>query len=105
MRMEVFLRDIYFDLWIIINHGKVTPTNVDSDENKIIKKEEEYDLEDHQTIQQNSKGKDLLCKILLRSVLYKVSSCISAHDIWRTFESDFVNENIEVALMTIEESH
>ncbi|XP_070046370.1 uncharacterized protein [Nicotiana tomentosiformis] len=89
MRMEVFLRYIDFDLWIIVNHKSITPTKVDSDGNKSIKREEEYDAEDRQMIQQNSKAKDLLYKSLPRSVLYKVSSCISAHDIWRTLESDF----------------
>nr|XP_009624030.1 uncharacterized protein LOC104115153 [Nicotiana tomentosiformis] len=41
---------------------------------------------------------------LSRNTLLRVSSCISAHDIWRTLKTDFGNENIEVALMAIEES-
>nr|XP_033515916.1 uncharacterized protein LOC117280321 [Nicotiana tomentosiformis] len=68
------------------------------------KTKEEYDDEDRQLIQKNAKAKNLLYRSLPRNILYKVSSCISTHDIWRTLEADFGDENIEVALMAIEES-
>ncbi|OIT35217.1 hypothetical protein A4A49_32738 [Nicotiana attenuata] len=52
----------------------------------------------------NAKADELHYRSLPKSVLYKVSSCISAYDIWMTLEADFEYENIEVALMQIEES-
>ncbi|XP_070054110.1 uncharacterized protein [Nicotiana tomentosiformis] len=88
MRMETFLQATDFDLWVTFCN----------------KTKEEYDDEDRQLIQKNAKAKNLLYRSLPRNILYKVSSCISTHDIWRTLEADFGDENIEVALMAIEES-
>ncbi|XP_070022337.1 uncharacterized protein [Nicotiana sylvestris] len=61
---------------VIVSHGPILPTKLDSEGNKS----------------------------LSRNTLLRVSSCISAHDIWSTLDTDFGNENIEVALMAIEES-
>nr|XP_009618068.1 uncharacterized protein LOC104110311 [Nicotiana tomentosiformis]XP_016461743.1 PREDICTED: uncharacterized protein LOC107785038 [Nicotiana tabacum] len=77
---------------------------MDGEGNKCNKREEEYDDEDRRLVQKNAKAKDLLYRGLPRNIIYKVSSCISAHDIWRTLEADFGDKNIEVALMAIEES-
>ncbi|XP_070017213.1 uncharacterized protein [Nicotiana sylvestris] len=60
MRMKMFLHATNFDLWIIVNHGPITPTKVDSEGNKSLKREEDYDAEDRKMIQKNAKTKDLL---------------------------------------------
>ncbi|XP_070054754.1 uncharacterized protein [Nicotiana tomentosiformis] len=77
-----------FDLWIIVSHGSILPTKMDSEGNKCNKREEKYDEQDRQLVQKNAKS----------------VPCISAHDIRRTLEADFGDEDIEVALMAIEES-
>ncbi|XP_070042555.1 uncharacterized protein [Nicotiana tomentosiformis] len=104
LRMEIFLQTTDFDLWVIFSHGPILPTKLDGEGNKCNKREEEYDEEDRQLVQKNAKAKDLLYKSLSRNTLLRVSSCISAHDIWRTLKTDFENQNIKVALMVIEES-
>ncbi|XP_070032920.1 uncharacterized protein [Nicotiana tomentosiformis] len=93
-----------FDLWVIFSHEPILPTKMDCEGNKCNKREEEYDDEDHQLVQKNTKSKDLLYRSLCRNILFKVSSFISAHVIWRTLKPDFGDENIKVELMIIEES-
>lgn len=77
---------------------------MDSNENKCIKREEEYNVENLHIIQKNTKANDLIYKSLPRNILNKVSSYISANDVWRTMEAYYENENIELTLMAIEES-
>nr|XP_016500738.1 PREDICTED: uncharacterized protein LOC107819164 [Nicotiana tabacum] len=104
MCIETFLQAAEFDLWLIISHGPIIPTKMDGERNKCNKREEDYDDKDRQVIQKNTKAKDLPYRSFPRNILYKVSSCNSVHDIWRILEADFGDENIEMALMAIEES-
>ncbi|XP_070045662.1 uncharacterized protein [Nicotiana tomentosiformis] len=51
LRMEIFLQATDFDLWVIVSHGPILPTKMDSEGNKFNKREEEYNEEDRQLVQ------------------------------------------------------
>lgn len=75
MRIEVFIHATDYDLSVITNQGPMVPVKISSDRIDRVKKDEEYNTEDHELIQKCTKPKDMLYRGLQKSVLYKVSSC------------------------------
>ena len=81
-KVKIFIQLLDFNLWILTIHGPSIPMK-DVSGVKNPKIFEEYDMEDMKRMTMNTKDKNVATCALGRNEYSRVSSCASAHEMWK----------------------
>ena len=85
--MEDFIQAEDYELWVIITNWPLTPTTTNSEGNKVPKPTEKYGETEYEMLGKNAKAKCILVCGLGTDEFNRISSCISAKQIWNTLQN------------------
>ncbi|GAV58214.1 LOW QUALITY PROTEIN: DUF4219 domain-containing protein/UBN2 domain-containing protein, partial [Cephalotus follicularis] len=90
-KMTIFIQSLDYNLWDLIVDGPNLPTNENGE--VISKPRTSYNDEDRKRVQMNAKAKHIIICAINSSDFNRVSSCISAKEMWDRLEVTYEGTN------------
>ncbi|GAV83325.1 UBN2 domain-containing protein, partial [Cephalotus follicularis] len=91
--MTIFIQSLYYNLWDLIVDGPHLPTVTLEKGNVIPKPRNTYDDNDRRRVQINAKAKHIIISVVNSNDFNRISSCISAKEIWDRLEVTYEGTN------------
>ncbi|GAV64645.1 UBN2 domain-containing protein [Cephalotus follicularis] len=91
--MIIFIQNPDYNLWDLIVDGPNLPTSRNENNEQIPKLRSSYNDEDRRRVQMNAKAKHIIICAINSSELNRVSSCVSAKEMWDRLEVTYESTN------------
>ncbi|GAV63755.1 UBN2 domain-containing protein, partial [Cephalotus follicularis] len=91
--ITIFIQSLDYNLWDLIVDGPNLPTIRNENRKNIPKPRNTYNYEDRKRVQMNAKAKHIIICAINSSDFNRVSSCISAKEMWDRLEVRYEGTN------------
>ncbi|GAV64924.1 UBN2 domain-containing protein, partial [Cephalotus follicularis] len=91
--MTIFIQSLDYNLWDLIVDGPNLPTITNESGEIISKPRNEYNDDDRKIVQLNTKAKHIIICAINSNEFNRVSSCVSAKDMWDRLEVTYEGTN------------
>ncbi|GAV83195.1 DUF4219 domain-containing protein/UBN2 domain-containing protein [Cephalotus follicularis] len=85
-KMTILIQSLDYNLWDLIVDGPDFPTTTNENGEKVPKPRTRYNDEDRKRVQMNAKSKYIIICSINSNDFNRVSSCVSAKEIWDRLE-------------------
>ncbi|GAV80236.1 hypothetical protein CFOL_v3_23697 [Cephalotus follicularis] len=85
-KMTIFIQSLYYNLWDLTVDGPDLPTTINENGEKVPKSRTRYNDEDRKKVQMNAKSKHIIICAINSNEFNRVSSCVSAKEMWDRLE-------------------
>ncbi|GAV76157.1 DUF4219 domain-containing protein/UBN2 domain-containing protein [Cephalotus follicularis] len=92
-KMTIFIQSLYYNLWDLIVDGQNLPTITNENGEIISKPRNKYNDDDRKIVQLNAKAKHIIICAINSNEFNRVSSCVSAQDMWDRLEVTYEGTN------------
>ncbi|GAV89760.1 zf-CCHC domain-containing protein/UBN2 domain-containing protein, partial [Cephalotus follicularis] len=92
-KMNIFIQSLYYNLWDLIVDGPNLPTITNENGEIISKPRNKYNDDDRKIVQLNAKAKHVIICAINSNEFNRVSSCVSAKDMWDRLEVTYEGTN------------
>ncbi|GAV79216.1 UBN2 domain-containing protein, partial [Cephalotus follicularis] len=92
-KMTIFIQSLDYNLWNLVIDGPNLPTIRNENSEIITKPRSSYNDEDRKRVQMNAKAKHIIICAINSSDFNRVSSCISANEMWDRLELTYEGTN------------
>ncbi|GAV70628.1 zf-CCHC domain-containing protein/DUF4219 domain-containing protein/UBN2 domain-containing protein, partial [Cephalotus follicularis] len=92
-KMTIFIQSLDYNLWDLIVDGPSLPTITNENGEIIPKPRNKYNDDDRKIVQLNAKAKHIIICAINSNEFNKVSSCVSAKDMWDRLEVTYEGTN------------
>ncbi|GAV77117.1 zf-CCHC domain-containing protein/DUF4219 domain-containing protein/UBN2 domain-containing protein, partial [Cephalotus follicularis] len=92
-KMTIFIQSLDYNLWDLIVDGPDLPTTINENGEKVPKPRTRYNDEDRKKVQMNAKAKHIIICAINSNEFNRVSSCVSAKEMWDRLEVTYEGTN------------
>ncbi|GAV80231.1 hypothetical protein CFOL_v3_23692 [Cephalotus follicularis] len=94
--MTIFIQSLDYNLWDLIVDGPDLPTTINENGEKVPKPRTRYNDEDRKKVQMNAKAKHIIICAINSNEFNRVSSCLSAKEMWDRLEVTYEGESSKI---------
>ncbi|GAV84321.1 DUF4219 domain-containing protein/UBN2 domain-containing protein, partial [Cephalotus follicularis] len=92
-KMTIFIQSLDYNLWDLIVDCPDLPTTINENGEKVHKRRTRYNDEDRKRVQMNAKAKHIIICAINSNDFNRVSSCVSAKEMWDRLEVTYEGTN------------